>query len=69
VIERGGRAIHFRATPIRQPQTRDRIHLLMREKYGLADWLVSVGRDPAQSVPVRLEPVAPSVPKSSHQAG
>jgi hypothetical protein len=35
--------------------TRDRIHALMREKYGTADRLVGVLRDPAQSVPVRLE--------------
>jgi hypothetical protein len=41
---------------VRQPQVRDRIHALMREKYGRADQLVSVLRDPAQSVPVRLEP-------------
>ncbi len=29
----------------------------MREKYGTADKLVGVLRDPAQSVPVRLEPL------------
>ncbi|HYB43901.1 MAG TPA: hypothetical protein VEL75_19130, partial [Candidatus Methylomirabilis sp.] len=59
VVERGGRPGRFQATPVREPQVRDRIHQLMREKYGIADWLVSVGRDPARSVPVRLEPAAP----------
>jgi hypothetical protein len=49
--------IRYRALPVRQPQVRDRIHALMREKYGMADRLVSLIRDPAQSVPVRLEPL------------
>ncbi len=57
LVERGGRLIRYRAVPVRQPQVRDRIHALMREKYGMADRLVSVLRDPAQSVPVRLEPL------------
>ncbi len=57
LVERGGRLLRFRGAPVRQPQVRDRIHALMREKYGMADRLVSVLRDPAQSVPVRLEPV------------
>ena len=56
-VERGGRLLRYRAVPIRQPQVRDRIHALMREKYGTADRLVGVLRDPAQSVPVRLEPL------------
>ncbi len=57
LVERGGRLVRYRAVLVRQPQVRDRIHALMREKYGMADRLVSVLRDPAQSVPVRLEPV------------
>jgi hypothetical protein len=57
LVERGGRLIRYRAMPVRQPQVRDRIHALMREKYGMADRLVSVLRDHAQSVPVRLEPL------------
>ncbi len=57
LVERGGRLIRYRAVPVRQPQVRDRIHALMREKYARADQLVSVLRDPAQSVPVRLEPL------------
>jgi hypothetical protein len=46
--------------PVREPKARDRIHALMREKYGTADKLVGVLRDPAQSVPVRLEPLGPA---------
>jgi hypothetical protein len=57
LVERGGRLIRFRAVPVREPRVRDRIHALMREKYGTADKLVGVLRDPAQSVPVRLEPL------------
>ncbi|HEV8533159.1 MAG TPA: hypothetical protein VGT00_17175 [Methylomirabilota bacterium] len=60
LVERGGRLIRYRAVPVRQPQVRDRIHALMLEKYGRADRLVSVLRDPAQSVPVRLEPLGPA---------
>ncbi len=62
LIERGGRLLRFRAAPVRQPQVRDRIHALMREKYGRADQLVSVLRDPTQSVPVRLEPLGAARP-------
>jgi hypothetical protein len=62
LVERGGRLIRYRAVPVRQPLVRDRIHALMREKYGMADRLVSVLRDPAQSVPVRLEPLVPARP-------
>ena len=57
LVERGGRLLRFRAVPVREPKVRDRIHTLMREKYGPADKLVGVLRDPAQSVPVRLEPL------------
>jgi len=55
-LERGGRTIALRAVPV--PQRRDRIHALMRERYGWADVLVASlpGRDPQRSVPVRLEP-------------
>ena len=57
LVERAGRLIRFRAVPVSEPKTRDRIHVLMRAKYGTADKLVGVLRDPAQSVPVRLEPL------------
>ena len=55
-VERAGVTQHFRAVPVREPVTRDRIHALMREKYPFADRLISVIRDPNGSVPVRLEP-------------
>jgi hypothetical protein len=65
VVDRGGRAIHARATPVPDPRVRDRVNLLMREKYGLADRVVGVlvaltGGDRARSVPVRLDPAPPS---------
>ena len=58
-VERGGVTYHMKAVPVREPAVRDRIHALMREKYPLADRLVSVMRDPDGSVPVRLENVPP----------
>jgi hypothetical protein len=59
-VERGGVLQRVRAVPVRQANVRDRIHALMREKYGWADRLISGVRDPARSVAVRLEPVSPS---------
>jgi hypothetical protein len=56
-VERAGQIGHFKAVPVREPVTRDRIHQLMREKYPFADRLISVIRDPNGSVPVRLEPM------------
>jgi hypothetical protein len=55
-VERGGQSYHFKAVPVREPAVRDRIHALMRDKYPLADRLISVLRDPNGSVPVRLQP-------------
>jgi hypothetical protein len=62
LVERGGRPIRFHAVPVREPEVRDRIHALMREKYGAADRLVSALRDPTKSVPVRLEPTVAARP-------
>ena len=58
-VERGGVTYRMKAVPVHEPTVRDRIHSLMREKYGWADRLVSVMRDPDGSVPVRLEMVQP----------
>ena len=58
-VERGGVTYRMKAVPVREPAVRDHIHALMREKYGWADRLVSVMRDPNGSVPVRLETVQP----------
>ncbi|MDH3213884.1 MAG: nitroreductase/quinone reductase family protein [Myxococcales bacterium] len=55
-LERSGRTARMRAVPVRDPVGRDRIHALMREKYGFADVWVSLIRDAAGSVAVRLEP-------------
>ncbi len=65
VIDRGGQVVQARATPVLEPSVRDRVNLLMREKYGLADRVVSalillMGGDRARSVPVRLESARPS---------
>ena len=55
-VERAGRKGRYRAVPVREPGARDRIHALMRAKYGLADRWISLIRDSAGSVAVRLEP-------------
>ncbi len=55
IVERGDEAIRHRAVPVRDSKVRDRIHSLMREKYGWADRWVSLIRDGTQSVAVRLE--------------
>ena len=56
-ITRGEVTSDHRAVPVRDAQTRDRIHAAMRERYPLADALVSLARDGSLSVPVRLEPM------------
>lgn len=55
VVERGDEAIRHQAVPVRDSKVRDRIHSLMRNKYGWADRWVSLIRDGTQSVAVRLE--------------
>jgi hypothetical protein len=55
-VTRGDLARDYTAVPVRDPATRDRIHALMREKYGLADRWISLIRDGSGSVPVRLDP-------------
>jgi hypothetical protein len=59
-VERGGVRQRVHAVPVREADARERVHALMREKYGWADRLISGVRDPGRSVPVRLEPVPPS---------
>ena len=56
-IERDGRAREYRASPDREADTR--VHELLREKYGIADWWVRFvlgGKGDCRAVPVRLEP-------------
>ena len=57
VVERSGESRRFRAMLVRDPETRDRIHALMREKYGFADRWISAIRDGSGSIPIRLEPL------------
>ena len=57
-VERGGRARQYRAIP--DPDSHQRVHKLLREKYGIADrWVrfVAGGTERCLAVPVRLEPV------------
>jgi hypothetical protein len=57
-IERGGVTRRYRATP--DPGPHDRVHQLLREKYGFADWwvrFVSRSLEHCPALPVRLEPI------------
>jgi hypothetical protein len=54
-VDRGDAALDLRAVPIRDPERRDRIHALMRAKYGWTDAWISLIRDGSQSLAVRLE--------------
>jgi hypothetical protein len=67
-IDRGGETRRYRALP--DPEAHARVHLLLREKYGVADWWVRflAGTDTksglltwgenCKTIPIRLEPVA-----------
>jgi hypothetical protein len=55
-IERDGRPRQYRAIP--DPESHQRVHKLLREKYGIADrWVrfVAGGTERCPAVPVRLE--------------
>lgn len=54
-VQRGGEVKPYRAIP--QPEKVPAVDALMAEKYGVADRIVDLIRDPARSVAVRLEPV------------
>ena len=54
-VTRGEERRPFLAAPTREPAARDRIHALMKEKYGWSDRWISAIRDASQSVPVRLQ--------------
>jgi hypothetical protein len=58
LVARNGVEGRYLAVPVSDPTTRDRIHALMREKYGWADRYISMIRDGSKSVPVRLDPDA-----------
>jgi hypothetical protein len=54
---RDGAPLRYRALPEPGPEGRERIRTLLREKYGWADWWVSMLQDTSDSVLVRLEPL------------
>lgn len=54
---RDGAPLRYRALPEPGPEGRERIRTLLREKYGWADWWVSLLQDTSDSVLVRLEPL------------
>jgi hypothetical protein len=66
-IDRGGQTRRYRAVP--DPEAHAKVHQLMRQKYGIADWWVRflAGTDTesglltsganCKTVPIRLEPV------------
>ena len=58
-FERGGSTTRMRAVPVRDdPAVRERIHALMRARYGNVDVLISMLREGEKSVMVRLEPAS-----------
>ena len=54
-LERGGELLSFRAIP--EPDLTPRINALMAERYGWADRVIDLLRDPEQATAIRLEPV------------
>ena len=52
-LERDGRRKEYKAVPV--PEARERIHRLMRERYGLSDQIIGALRDGGASIPVRLD--------------
>ena len=55
-VRRGDTTRRYRAVAVDDPTTRDRVHALMRAKYGLADRYISLIRDADGSVAIRLDP-------------
>jgi hypothetical protein len=61
VVERNGVPVRYVAVPVTGDASQPaRIHSLMREKYGVADRLVSILGDRSKSVAVRLDPAPAS---------
>jgi hypothetical protein len=54
---RDGEPFRYRASPEPGPEGRERIRALLREKYGWADWWVTLLQDTSDSVLIRLEPL------------
>jgi hypothetical protein len=56
-VTRGGARTEYRAVPVDDPATRDRVNALTLEKYGLAEQILrAVMMDPSGVTPIRLEP-------------
>lgn len=55
-VERAGKAERYQAVPT--PELTPEIDALMAEKYGLADRVIAVIRDPSKSMAVRLVPAS-----------
>jgi hypothetical protein len=56
-VERAGKAAVYQAVPT--PELTPAIDALMAERYGLADRIIGVMRDPEKSMAVKLVPVSP----------
>ncbi len=57
VMTRAGSDRRYRVAVFDDPETRDRIHSLMAEKYGAQDKLIAMIRDGAGSIAIRLEAI------------
>lgn len=57
IMTRGERRGRYEVVVFDDPATRDRIHALMREKYGARDRYMDVIRDGASSIAVRLDEI------------
>jgi hypothetical protein len=56
-VTRGGERRDYRAVPVDDAATRDRINALTLDKYGLAEEILrALMMDPAGATPIRLEP-------------
>ena len=60
-LERGGTAGRWRIVAESDPELRGRVNQAMAEKYRLSDRLLVLLFDPAEMVPLRLEPMAGEV--------
>jgi hypothetical protein len=56
-VERGGKVATYQAVPT--PELTATIDALMAERYGLADRLIGLVRDPSKSMAVKLVPASP----------
>ncbi len=59
-VERNGALRRYRATPIGNPDGHARIRAMLAQKYGWADWWISLLQDTSRSVAVRLDPLEES---------